>query len=101
MLHRNANDANFMHFAKKLELEQESIPVACVPSAAVAVWGMSAFGRVSAKVDTPSPLWTESLTHACENITFPQLLLRTVINYILCVLLNWNNRDSDIIMVVT
>ena len=22
---------------------------------------------------------TESLTHACENITFPQLLLRTVI----------------------
>ena len=27
-----------------------------------------------------SPLWTEFLTHACENITFPQLLLRTVIN---------------------
>ena len=25
------------------------------------------------------PLWTEFLTHACENITFPQLLLRTVI----------------------
>ena len=24
------------------------------------------------------PLWTEFLTHACENITFPQLLLRTV-----------------------
>ena len=23
-------------------------------------------------------LWTEFLTHACENITFPQLLLRTV-----------------------
>ena len=25
-----------------------------------------------------TPLWTEFLTHACENITFPQLLLRTV-----------------------
>ena len=24
-------------------------------------------------------LWTEFLTHACENVTFPQLLLRTVI----------------------
>ena len=24
------------------------------------------------------PLWTVFLTHACENITFPQLLLRTV-----------------------
>ena len=29
---------------------------------------------------TPPPLWTEFLTHACENITFPQLLLRTVMN---------------------
>ena len=27
---------------------------------------------------TPHPMWTEFLTHACENITFPQLLLRTV-----------------------
>ena len=25
-----------------------------------------------------SPLWTEFVTHSCENITFPQLLLRTV-----------------------
>ena len=25
-------------------------------------------------------LWTEFLTHACEYITFPQLLLRAVIN---------------------
>ena len=32
--------------------------------------------------DTPSPLWTEFLTHACENITFPQLLLRTVKIYV-------------------
>ena len=27
---------------------------------------------------TSPPPWTEFLTHACENITFPQLLLRTV-----------------------
>ena len=26
----------------------------------------------------PSPMWTKFLTHACENITFPQLLLWTV-----------------------
>ena len=25
-----------------------------------------------------TPLWTEFLTHACENITFPQLLLQVV-----------------------
>ena len=25
---------------------------------------------------TPPPQWTEGMTHACENITFPQLLLR-------------------------
>ena len=29
----------------------------------------------------PSTLWTEFLTHAYENITFPQLLLTTVINF--------------------
>ena len=29
----------------------------------------------------PSRLWTEFLTHACENITFPQLLLRAVIKW--------------------
>ena len=28
-------------------------------------------------------LWTEFLTHACENITFPQVRLRTVINTLL------------------
>ena len=27
----------------------------------------------------PLPLGTEGMTHACENITFPQLLFRTVI----------------------
>ena len=27
----------------------------------------------------PTPPWTEFLTHTCENITFPQLLLQTVL----------------------
>ena len=33
-------------------------------------------GRLSCHA--PHSLWTEFLTHACENITFPQILLRTV-----------------------
>ena len=79
---------------------QECIPVGCVPSAAVAVggrsaWGVSARGRMSAQGCVypggicpgargclPSgchpTLRIEFLTHACENITFLQLLLRTV-----------------------
>ena len=70
--------------------KQECIPVGCVPSAAVAVGrgvcpggggvcpgGISqhALGSgvySSACWDTPPPLWTEFLIHACENITFPQ-----------------------------
>ena len=65
----------------------ECIPVGCVPSTAggcLPRWvggclprGISAQG-VSAWGCTPLPLGTEFLTHACENITFPQLLLRTV-----------------------
>ena len=88
-----------MHF----QVQQECIPVGCVPSAAVAVGGVclpggcitACTGRgVSAPVHAgiqrgvsakgclpqctlgytpPTPLWTEFLTHACENITFPQL----------------------------
>ena len=68
--------------------EQECIPVGCVPSAAVAVcWmgvvcpGVSARGCLPGgvcilactEVDTPSPLLTEFLTHASENIILPQL----------------------------
>ena len=34
-------------------------------------------GTPSGSRGTPS-LWTEGMTHACENITFPQLLLRAV-----------------------
>ena len=40
------------------------------------------------------PLWTEFLTHACENITFPQLRFRTVmkhaLNFIICSSLSSN-----------
>ena len=39
--------------------------------------GMHAWGSVYPTY-APPPLWTEFLTHACENITFPQLLLRAV-----------------------
>ena len=57
--------------------KQECIPVGCVPSAAVGFkeGGVSqhALGR-----GVPVERWAEFLTHACENITFPQLRLRTV-----------------------
>ena len=44
----------------------------------------------------PPSLWTEFLTHACENITFPQLLLRAVtsnICFIIKVHLHWPNAN--------
>ena len=63
--------------------KQESIPVGCVPSAAVAVSGGGVCLGVCPAgpgVHLPLPMWTEFLTHACENITLPQLRLRTVIS---------------------
>ena len=72
----------------KTYLPQECIPVGCVPSTAVAVcWmgggvsvrGLSArWGVCPGGVCQTSPLWLEFLPHSCENITFPQLRLRTV-----------------------
>ena len=57
---------------------KECIPVGCVPSVAVAISG----GRgVFLWREAYTPFWTEFLTHACENITFPQLLLQTVITF--------------------
>ena len=35
-------------------------------------------------VCTPPPLWTAFLTHACENITFPQLRSRMVMKLCEC-----------------
>ena len=40
------------------------------------------------------PLWTEFLTHACENITFPQLRLRAVIKITLRTSSGTNNGCS-------
>ena len=42
--------------------------------------------------DTSLPLWTEFLTQACDNITFPQLLLWAVMNA--AVLLAWMMFDD-------
>ena len=115
----------------RILVQQECIPVECVPSAAVAVCcggclpggvvcpggrrqpaggggclpslsrvvsaqggfclGVVRPGRCLSKGVSPQqgclpilsggvpPLWTKFLTHACENITFPQLRLRMVI----------------------
>ena len=83
------------------KLSQECIPVGCVPSAAVAVsggrgvcpeggWGvcpggggvcpggLSGWGGCLARGCTAS-LPVERMTDACENITFPQLMLQMVI----------------------
>ena len=59
-----------------------------VSALGVSVRGVSvrgAWGRHNPPVQCmlgsiPLPPWTEFLTHACENITFPQLLLGTAIN---------------------
>ena len=62
--------------------KQECIPVGCVPSVAVAVemgcLPQCMLGYMPSACWDTSRLWTEFLTHACENITFPQLLLWTV-----------------------
>ena len=80
--------------------KQECIPVGCVPSSAMAVWGgvcpsgcLPGGGVCSGKVCqgvfalrgvcpggcTPHPL-CEQMTDGCKNITFPQLPLPTVQN---------------------
>ena len=50
------------------------LPRGCLP------WGCLPILSRGCLVDTP--LWTEFLTHACGNITFPQLRLRTVMNVV-------------------
>ena len=58
--------------------EQECIPVGCVPFAAVAVTreGGSSASRGGVP---PGGVPVDRMTDACENITFLQLLFRTVI----------------------
>ena len=78
------------------QVEQECIPAGCVPSAAVAVspathaplpYTPLTYHTHPLPCMPPchihptamhAPPRSEFLTHACENITFPQLLLRTV-----------------------
>ena len=64
-----------------MPVKQECIAEECVPSAALAVWGGCLPGVVSTQggvclggVHLPP----RGQTDTCENITFPQLLLRTV-----------------------
>ena len=58
---------------------------------------MSLLGGVCTGGSAPGgvrlPLWTEFLTYACENITFPQLLLRTVTTQKWCM----KNQVNEII----
>ena len=76
-----------------MQTQQECIPVGCVPSSAVAIpsrgvsasgvsaWGRLPMGMVSAWGEClPRGMCTSphGQTDACENIIFPQLLLRTV-----------------------
>ena len=49
----------------------------CMPPTLTHTWPLH---YTYAALHHACPLWTDFLTHACENITFPQLLLRTVIN---------------------
>ena len=60
------------------------VPGGCLP------WECLPWGCLPRRVYTLCPLhagihpppWTDWMTHACENITFPQLLLRTVISFL-------------------
>ena len=81
--------ANWIDGRRTINFQQECIPVGCVPSAAITISGggvcLGAQGgggicvsQQSTGQTPPPPLWTEFLTRACESITFPQLLLRTV-----------------------
>ena len=68
------------HLYLKKGTKQECIPVGCVACSAVAVLEGGSAQRGVCLGRHPPPLpWTEFLTHTCENTTFPQLVLRTVI----------------------
>ena len=84
--------------ATSIDQIQESIPVGCVPSTAVAV-SPATHAPPSPKPPAThapppamhAPLWTEWLIDRCENITFPQLRLRTVIMQSLILTLQINH----------
>ena len=79
----------YIHIRSSHGYKQECIPVGCVPSAAVAVSGVcvprgclpvggglpGGVSDIGGGVHLPP---VDRMTDTCENITFPQLLLRTV-----------------------
>ena len=65
-------------YKSKILKEQERIPIGC-PGGGVCPGGCLPRGVCpEGGCTSPPPPWTEFLTHACKNITFPQLLLRVV-----------------------
>ena len=53
------------------------LPGGCLPGGLPGGW--ECLPSLSRGVSGRHPLWTDFLTHTCENITFPQLHLRTLI----------------------
>ena len=63
-----------------------------------AVCGVCVGGGSVCGIHTPLPPWTEFLTHACENITFPQLLLQSVTKQVsLVTMLHLHKMTSQLI----
>ena len=53
----------------------------CLPREVICQGRVSQRWCIQACTKANTLLWTEFLTHACENITFPQLRLQTVMKY--------------------
>ena len=62
----------------RVSTRRECLPRVFLPRVCMCVYLCLCVLGVSAKGGV-HPLWTEFSTHTCENITFPQLLLRMVI----------------------
>ena len=75
-----------MYTARLLTVSRSAGGGGCQPRGCVCLGGGCVFpggvylGGVYRGCTHTPPLWTEFLTHACENITFSQLLLQAVIN---------------------
>ena len=54
-----------------------------IPAPPVGTWDQRYPLDMGQEMPTHPPLWTEWLTDACENINFPQLLLRSVMSDLL------------------
>ena len=71
----------FLIFLNLCIFQQEHIPVGCIPLFQLPSW-LEGGGEECPPREGMSEFLTEFLIHACENITFPQLLLRTVKIYV-------------------